>query len=70
MPTRQRFLIELRDAGGVDDSPVIHRLRSLLKACLRSWGLRCTRAVELPNDQDDGEQTAPVQAQPTGENPR
>ena len=57
MPDRQRFLIELRDAGG--DTPVVIRLRHFLKAALRSWGLRCTDARELTDGQHQADLRRP-----------
>jgi hypothetical protein len=42
-----RYLITLVDAGGPDLPPVEIRLRAALKRCLRAYGLRCVRAVEL-----------------------
>jgi hypothetical protein len=50
---RRRFQLDLRDAGEPDDAPVAIRLRHFLKAALRAWGLRCTRAVELPDDEQN-----------------
>jgi hypothetical protein len=55
-PTRRRFRLDLRDAGEADDVDVIHRLRSLLKAILRGWHIRCTRAIELHDDEQESEQ--------------
>lgn len=46
---RRTFVLHLVDAGGPDDAPVINRLRSFLKAALRSYHLRCTHAVEGGN---------------------
>jgi hypothetical protein len=47
MPTDERFHIELTALPGGDTSPVI-RLRHALKVLLRRFGLKCTRAVEVP----------------------
>jgi hypothetical protein len=62
-PPRRTFQLTLVDAGG-SEIPLVNRLRSLLKSCLRSWRLRCTRAVELPGDQAGDEDSAQPDTQP------
>jgi hypothetical protein len=54
---RRHFALELRDCGDADSAPVIIRLRSFLKMALRGYRLRCTRAVEL---HDDEQSTGPA----------
>jgi hypothetical protein len=41
----ERFLVELRALP--DEVPPVVRLRKFLKAALRAYGLRCTRARSL-----------------------
>jgi hypothetical protein len=48
--TRRTFRLDLIDAGAPDDAPVCVRLRRAMKALLRSYGLRCTRAVETTEE--------------------
>jgi hypothetical protein len=48
---RQRFEFVAQDAGG-SDVPVIHRLRSWLKAGLRAYGIRVVAGRELPAEDD------------------
>jgi hypothetical protein len=56
---RQRFEFVAQDAGG-HDVPVIHRLRSWLKAGLRGYGIRIVSGRQLPAD----DHQRPAQAQP------
>jgi hypothetical protein len=44
---RERFRLEIQDAGNADSTPAIIRLRHLLKNMGRQWHLRCTRAVKI-----------------------
>lgn len=39
---RERFTLTIQDAGDPNRVPVAPRLRRLLKAMLRGYGLRCT----------------------------
>ncbi len=59
-PTRPRYAIELQDIGG--DTPVAIRLRHFLRRALRDWGLKCTRAVEITDEQTSDEK--PVDGPP------
>ncbi len=44
---RPRYEITLEDAASAGEVPAVHRLRSLLKAALRAYRLRCIRVVEV-----------------------
>lgn len=45
-----RFTLVLQPASGNWKAPVILRLRALVKVALRGYGLKCTRAIEMPPD--------------------
>lgn len=48
MPDRPRFVLLIEDAGGDRPAPVEVRLRRLLKAMLRWFGLRCVEVRPDP----------------------
>ncbi len=41
MPPRERFTLTIQNAGDHNNVPVAPRLRRLLKAMLRAYGIRC-----------------------------
>ena len=41
MPTRERFTLTIQDAEPRNPVPLTPRLRRLLKAMLRGYGIRC-----------------------------
>jgi hypothetical protein len=47
VPDGRRFLIELVDRPGTSRVPVYRRLAVLLKRLGRTYGFRCTSAVEI-----------------------
>jgi hypothetical protein len=47
-PPRERLALTLEALP--NDAPPIIRLRRFLRMALRSYGLRCTRVVALPDD--------------------
>lgn len=57
MANGPRYLVELRAEG--PGPPAYVRLKRWLKASLRAYGLRCTRAEQLPD----------VQGSPPGDDP-
>jgi len=64
-PHRRTFQLTLTDAGGPDSTPVIIRLRHVLKSLLRQYHMRCTRAVELDQDgKEIGLETTPETPRP------
>ena len=52
MESRPRFRIELQAEMNESDPSGIIRLRRALKVLLRSFGLRCVKAVQLSTDGD------------------
>ena len=46
MSRRPTYQLTITDAGGPGDAPAIIRLRSALKALLRSFAFRCVEATE------------------------
>ena len=60
--TRQRFMIELEAVPGWN-TPAVVRLRALLKAALRSHGLKCVTATETQPENGSPRST---QATPKG----
>ena len=55
---RQRFTIELEAVPGWN-TPAVVRLRALLKAALRTHGLRCVTATETQQTADAPRSTLP-----------
>jgi hypothetical protein len=58
---RERFNLTLEALP--DSAPAVIRLKRFLKAALRSYGLRCTAAVQLHGDSPTS--TAPVLTEDT-----
>ncbi len=62
---RERYRIELEPTPG--ETPTIHRIRRLLKACLRAYGLRCVRVEQLkpePPATGAGQASEPERSEP------
>jgi hypothetical protein len=71
MADGERYLVELRAEGA--GPPAAIRLRRWLKACLRSYGLRCVSVEEVRTPAQAGPPGPPEpetrpEAQPSGQN--
>ena len=55
MTKRPTFIIELTPVEGVVGDQSVRALRALLKVLGRAYGLRCTYAVEIRDNNDDEE---------------
>ena len=53
MSDRPTYRIDLVPATGVVGDQSVRALRALLKVLGRAYGLRCVRAIEIPQD-DEG----------------